>query len=79
MDASQQHPCQDVHDFLCNTGLGLGFARDDLGGGPASENLMGLANQHADVETFELAQLRAHIGRIAGKSGVPVNPKHVQV
>lgn len=53
--------------------------REDLGGGPASENLMALANQRGDVETFKLAQLRAHIGRIAAKSGVPVNPKHAQV
>lgn len=53
--------------------------REDLGGGPASENFMPLANQRGDVEIFELAQLRAHIGRIAAKSGVPVNPKHAQV
>lgn len=57
----------------------MSFAQEDLGGSPASENFMGLANQHGDVETFELAQLRAHIGRIAAKSGVPVNPKHAQV
>ncbi|CAL8465762.1 g5298 [Coccomyxa elongata] len=61
-----------------STDLGMSFAREDLGGGPASENFMALANQRADVETFELAQLRAHIGRIAAKSGVPVNPKHAQ-
>lgn len=57
----------------------MSFAQEDLGGSPASENFMGLANQHGDVETFELAQLRARIGRIAAKTGVPVNPKHAQV
>ncbi len=54
---------------------------DDLGGSAAAagENFMGLANRRTDVDSYELAQLRAQIGRIAAKSGVPVNPKHVQV
>jgi hypothetical protein len=68
------------HRCSVTAGPGLGYALDDLGASPAGENFMGLANrQRSEVDSFELAQLRAHIGRIAAKSGVPVNPKHAQV
>lgn len=41
----------------------------------SSENDMSFANTNVEPNAISLARLRASIGAIAAKSGVPVNPK----